>query len=184
MPRPIGPGGAMTAIMSPHFGGPAAFPRPATIPADPSGYRQRARMLSSLLDRSFNWTVLPGYSRLGYAVRSRSWAGDRPAGGLRGWSVLVTGANSGIGAAACERLARGGATVHMMVRDLDRGERARDAIAARAGSGELVLELCDVSSMASVREFAERFTAEQPELHALVNNAGVMPAERTRTEEG
>src|SRR4051812_13100068 len=161
MPRPIGPGGAMTAIMSPHFGGPAAFPRPATIPADPSGYRQRARMLSSLLDRSFNWTVLPGYSRLGYAVRSRAWADDQPPGGLAGWSVLVTGANSGIGAATCERLARGGATVHMLVRDRERGERAREEIAARAEGGELVLEVCDVSSLGSIREFADRFTAEQ-----------------------
>jgi NAD(P)-dependent dehydrogenase (short-subunit alcohol dehydrogenase family) len=35
-----------------------------------------------------------------------------------------------------------------------------------------------------VREFAERFAAEQPELHVLVNNAGVMPPERARTEEG
>jgi NAD(P)-dependent dehydrogenase (short-subunit alcohol dehydrogenase family) len=141
-------------------------------------------MLGSPLDRLFDWTVVPGYSRLGYAMRSRAWADDRPAGGLEGWSVLVTGANSGIGAAACERLARGGATVHMLVRDPDRGERAREAIAARAGAGELVLEVCDVASMASVREFAERFTAEHPELHALVNNAGVMPAQRTRTAEG
>jgi NAD(P)-dependent dehydrogenase (short-subunit alcohol dehydrogenase family) len=141
-------------------------------------------LLSSPLDRLFDWTVVPGYSRLGYAMRSRSWPGDRPAGGLKGWSVLVTGASSGIGAAASERLARGGATVHMLVRDLDRGERAREEIAARAGAGELVLELCDVSSMASVREFTERFTAEHPELHALVNNAGVMPATRIMTAEG
>jgi NAD(P)-dependent dehydrogenase (short-subunit alcohol dehydrogenase family) len=136
------------------------------------------------LDRLIDWTVLPGYSRLGYAMRRRSWADDRPAGGLRGWTVLVTGASSGIGAAACERLARGGATVHMLVRDRERGERARAEIAARAGDGDLVLELCDVSSMASVRGFAERFTAERPELHALINNAGVMPAARTRTAEG
>ena len=60
-------------------------------------------MLSSLLDRSFDWTVVPGYSRLGYAVRSRSWADERPPGGLAGWSFLVTGASAGIGAATCER---------------------------------------------------------------------------------
>ena len=141
-------------------------------------------MLSSLLDRSFDWTVVPGYSRLGYALRSRSWADDQPAGGLDGWSVLVTGANSGIGAATCERLVRGGATVHMLVRDRERGERARAEIAAGAAGGELVLEVCDVSSLASVREFADRFLAEQPELHALVNNAGVMPARRAHTAEG
>src|SRR5687768_2967781 len=113
-------------------------------------------MLSSPLNRLFDWTVVPGYSRLGYALRSRSWADDQPAGGLDGWSVLVTGAGSGIGAAACERLARGGATVHMLVRDRERGERARAEIASRVDTGELVLELCDVSSLASVREFAER----------------------------
>ena len=128
---------------------------------------------------------MPGYTRLGYAMRRRSWDDDgRPPGGLAGWSVLVTGANSGIGAAACEQLARGGATVHMLARDRDRGERARSEIAARAGGGELHLEICDVSSLASVREFAERFSAEQPELHALVHNAGVMPPERIHTDEG
>jgi dehydrogenase/reductase SDR family member 12 len=96
----------------------------------------------------------------------------------------VTGASSGLGAATCDRLARRGATVHMLVRDRERGERARARIAERAGAGELVLELCDVSSLGSVREFAARFTAEQPELHVLVNNAGVMVPERTHTEDG
>lgn len=141
-------------------------------------------MLSSLLDRSFDWTVVPGYSRLGYAIRSRSWADERPPGGLAGWSVLVTGASAGIGAATCERLARGGATVHMLVRDRERGERARTEIASRAGAGELLLEVCDVSSLASIREFAKGFVAEHPELHALVNNAGVMPPARAHTDEG
>jgi NAD(P)-dependent dehydrogenase (short-subunit alcohol dehydrogenase family) len=140
-------------------------------------------VLPSLVDRALDWTVVPGYSRIGYALRRRSWDGEA-AGGLEGWTVLVTGASSGIGAATAERLARAGATVHMLVRDRDRGERARDEIAARTGSGRLALELCDVSSLASVREFAAGFTASQPELHALVNNAGVMPPERTLSPEG
>ena len=141
-------------------------------------------MLSSLIDRAFDWTVVPGYSRLGYAVRSSSWADQESASAFAGWSVLVTGAGSGIGAAISERLARGGATVHMLVRNRERGEDARARISERTGSDKLVLELCDVSSLASVREFAARFAAEHSELHALINNAGVMPAERTRTEEG
>ncbi len=141
-------------------------------------------MLSSLLDRSMNWTVVPGYSRFGYAVRSRSWPDQDSQARLDGWSFLVTGASAGIGAATCELLARRGATVHMLVRDRGRGEDARARISERTGSDDLVLELCDVSSMAAVREFAARFTAEHPELHALINNAGVMPPERTHTTEG
>jgi len=140
-------------------------------------------VVTTAIDRAFDWTVLPGYSRLGYSVRRRFWGPD-PAQGLDGWNVLVTGASSGIGFATCERLARGGATVHMLVRDRERGEDARARISERTGSDRLVLELCDVSSLESVREFAARFTAARPELHALVNNAGTMPPERTRTKEG
>ena len=137
----------------------------------------------SILDRALDWTVLPGYTRLGYAIRSRAW--DRETdGGLDGWSVLVTGASSGIGAAASERLARAGATVHMLVRDRERGEDARARISEATGSDRLVLELCDLSSLASVREFAAGFSAEHPELHALVNNAGAMPAQRETTADG
>ena len=140
-------------------------------------------VLPALFDRSLDWTVVPGYSRFGYSLRSRFWD-QAPSAGLDGWRVLVTGAGSGIGAAACEQLAAAGATVHMLVRNRERGEDARAEISKRAGSDRLVLELCDVSSLASVREFAERFSAEQPELHALINNAGTMPPERTHTEEG
>lgn len=116
-------------------------------------------------------------------MRRRFWGAD-PARDLDGWVVLVTGANSGIGLATSERLARGGATVHMLVRDRERGEDARAQLSERTGSDRLELEVCDVSNLASVREFAARFAAEQPELHALVNNAGTMPPERTLTDEG
>lgn len=141
-------------------------------------------MLASLIDRSFDWTVVPGYSRLGYAARRRSWDDERPEDSIAGGTVLVTGAGSGIGAAACERFARAGAAVHMLVRDRERGEDARARISERTGADNLSLELCDVSSLASVREFAARFDTENPELHVLVNNAGVMPPKRTHTAEG
>jgi len=140
-------------------------------------------VIPSLVDRALDWTVVPGYSRFGYAVRSRAWD-DAELGSLDGWSVLVTGASSGIGAATAERLARLGATVHMLARDPERGEDARARISERTGSDRLVLQLCDLSSISAVREFATRFAAEHPELHALVNNAGAMPPERVLTDEG
>jgi dehydrogenase/reductase SDR family member 12 len=141
-------------------------------------------LTSGLLDKTLDWTVLPGYSKLGFAVRERLWDDTEPNAVPAGWSVLVTGAGAGIGASACERFAHLGATVHMLVRDREKGERARARIAERTGSERLRIEVCDVSSLASVREFSSRFVSEQGELHALVNNAGVMPPERTHTEEG
>ncbi len=141
-------------------------------------------MISSAIDRAMDWTVLPGYSRIGYSVRRRFWEQRNPENALRDWSVLVTGASGGIGAAACERFARGGATVHMLARNRERGEDARARISERTGSDRLELELCDVSSLESVRAFAADFRARRGELHVLVNNAGVMPPERTHTPEG
>ena len=141
------------------------------------------RMLGSALDRGLDWAVIPGYTRLGFAARRRLWAPE-PERSLAGWSVCVTGASSGIGTATCELIARRGAAVHMLVRDRERGERARDRVARATGSDLLHLRICDLSSLASVREFAERFVTEEPELHALINNAGAMPARRSRTDEG
>ena len=138
--------------------------------------------MASLLDRAMDLAVLPGYSRIGYAVRHRSWSDDDAA--LAGRTVLVTGAGSGIGAAACARFAAAGANVHMLVRDLARGERVRERIAGETGSEEVRLEVCDISLLASVREFAAGFATRVDTLDALVNNAGVMPAERTLTSEG
>lgn len=140
-------------------------------------------MVSEALDRILDWSVVPGYSRLGIALRRRLWDGRGPAR-LEGWSVMVTGASSGIGAAACGALAAAGATVHLVVRDHGRGEDVRARLSEQTGSDRLHLHLCDVSSLASVREFANRFTAANHELHVLVNNAGVMPPQRTTTAEG
>ncbi len=137
--------------------------------------------MASLLDRAMDFTVLPGYSRIGHAIRSRHWDPDPR---LDGRSILLTGASSGIGAAACERFASAGAHVHMLVRNRERGEERRAEIADRTGSDSIHLEVCDVSSLASVRTFAAGFTARVDALDALVNNAGVMPGERTYTDEG
>jgi NAD(P)-dependent dehydrogenase (short-subunit alcohol dehydrogenase family) len=139
-------------------------------------------MINRLLDEAMDWTVLPGYSKVGYALRERLVA--RGPLELEGRSAIVTGATSGIGEAACVALARGGATVHLVVRDLERGEAARQRVAAESGSEALKLHRCDLSSLASVRAFASAFNAAEDGLDVLVNNAGVLPPERTHTDEG
>jgi dehydrogenase/reductase SDR family protein 12 len=131
--------------------------------------------LASLVDRALDLTVAPGYSRLGYAVRSRGFE-ELPR--LDGKVALVTGATGGIGLAAARMLARLGASVHLTARDEQRGEEA----AHRSGAEQSWL--CDLSSLRSVRDFARRFGAEQPQLHVLVNNAGVLLPERKLSVDG
>jgi dehydrogenase/reductase SDR family member 12 len=128
------------------------------------------------LDRALDLTVVPGYSRLGYALRSRWWD-ELPR--MEGRVVLVTGATSGIGLAAATAFAGLGARVHLIARNAERGERARTQSGA-----ERVWD-CDVSSQRSVREFAAGFGEEQgSELHVLVNNAGLLASDRELSADG
>lgn len=133
-----------------------------------------------LLDR----TIAPGFSSIGYRARGLAGSSPDPEGNLLGRDVAVTGANSGIGAATTEQLAALGARVHMIVRDLERGEDARARISERTGSDELYLHRCDLSSLESVRDLARSLSAELDGLDGLVHNAGVMTTERSRSVDG
>ncbi len=101
---------------------------------------------------------------------------------LAGRTYVVTGGNSGIGQVTVEQLARQGATVILACRRPAEGERVRGALMARGPRGAVVCAELDLSSLASVRAFAERILQDHPVLHGLVNNAGVMntPAGKTR----
>ena len=133
------------------------------------------------LDAALDLGIVPGFSSIGYGVRRRLY--DWSDAGLDGRSVMVTGANAGIGRAIAAGLAEAGATVHMVCRNLTKGEEAREQI-TRATGMEPHLHRCDLSSLASVRDFAEAFLASGEALDVLINNAGVMPPERQVTPEG
>src|ERR671918_1266986 len=95
---------------------------------------------------------------------------------MTGRSVIVTGANSGIGAAAARALASAGARVVLAVRNLDKG---RAAVATMPGHPEV--RALDLASLASVREFAAAWDGE---IDLLINNAGVMVPPLSRTADG
>jgi NAD(P)-dependent dehydrogenase (short-subunit alcohol dehydrogenase family) len=95
---------------------------------------------------------------------------------MSGRSVIVTGANSGIGAAAARALASAGARVVLAVRSLDKGRAA-----AATMPGETEVRELDLASLASVREFAAAWDGE---IDLLINNAGVMAPPLTRTADG
>jgi len=96
--------------------------------------------------------------------------------GLAGKTVIVTGANSGIGHAAAAVLANAGATVVLAVRDQAKGEAAAATI-----RGTTEVRPLDLASLDSVRAFA---AAWQGDIDLLINNAGVMIPPLSRTADG
>ena len=136
---------------------------------------------ANIVDTALDLTIVPGFSAVGYRVRKRlfGWQADR----LEGRSVMVTGANAGIGKAISTELGRRGAKVHMVCRNPEKGQAAREEIALESGL-EPELHICDLSSVESVREFGQAFAAGDAALDVLINNAGVMPPELTKTDEG
>jgi NAD(P)-dependent dehydrogenase (short-subunit alcohol dehydrogenase family) len=96
---------------------------------------------------------------------------------MTGRTVIVTGANSGIGRAAADALAAAGAHVVLAVRSTDKGEKA-----AAQMSGSTEVRALDLASLASVHAFAESW--DDGEIDLLINNAGVMVPPLSRTAEG
>jgi NAD(P)-dependent dehydrogenase (short-subunit alcohol dehydrogenase family) len=83
-----------------------------------------------------------------------------------GRTVVVTGANSGLGLVTARELARAGARVVLAVRDVARGE-----LAAAEIDGDLAVRRLDLADLGSVRSFAGEWTGD---IDVLVNNAGIM----------
>lgn len=95
-----------------------------------------------------------------------------------GKTVLVTGANSGIGFQAARELARREAHVLLAVRDVAKGEAARNRILAELPQAQVTIVPLDMASLASIRGFAGEFISSGAPLDVLVNNAGVMALPR------
>ena len=104
---------------------------------------------------------------------------------LTGRRVIVTGANSGLGRETARALAEHGAEVTMAVRTPAKGQQAADAIRAAAPEARVEVAELDLASLASVRSFAEAWSAANPDgLDLLINNAGVMALPRRLTADG
>ena len=99
-------------------------------------------------------------------------------------TVLVTGANSGLGLRSAEALAARGALVLMACRDAGRGASALAQVAAVATGPEPELVALDLASLASVQAAAAAVQERVGHLDVLLNNAGIMAVPRGVTEDG
>ena len=100
-------------------------------------------------------------------------------------TALVTGATDGLGRSVATQLARRGARVIVHGRDPERGRETIEAIRVETGNDRVALQLADYASLAEVRELAAAVADSAPELHLLVNNAGIgsgLPEGRERQQ--
>lgn len=102
-----------------------------------------------------------------------------------GKTMLVTGANSGIGYQAALELARHGAYVILGCRSAAKGAAAVEQLRRDAPGANAELAVLDMASLASIRAFAAEFLRREMPLDVLINNAGVMALpQRELTDDG
>ena len=99
-------------------------------------------------------------------------------------TVLITGANAGIGLATSVGLARLGARVLMVSRDEERGRNAQEIVKEKTGNQNVHLLVANLSDPSAIRKLAADIQHQFGELHVLLNNAAVIPRRRELTKDG
>lgn len=107
----------------------------------------------------FKWTT-------GWCVSDASMAGK---------TIVITGATSGIGRETAKDLARRGGRLLLAVRSLTRGEVVAGEIRREIPSAQVIVKECNLSSLKSVRSFAEDVLASEERIDVLILNAGMVP---------
>ena len=104
---------------------------------------------------------------------------------LDGKTVIITGANTGIGLETAVDLAKRNARVILACRSVERGEKAAVEVRKRSNNDNAVFRQLDLASLESVRKFAGKILEEEPRIDILINNAGVMALpKRNLTKDG
>ena len=103
---------------------------------------------------------------------------------MKGKVVVITGATSGIGQVAAEKLAAMGARIVQVARDRQRGEAAMQRLRELAPGASHAIHYADLAGLAEMKRVAAAIAAAEPRIDVLINNAGAMFGSRQVTEDG
>lgn len=103
---------------------------------------------------------------------------------LDGQTFVITGANSGLGLESTRNLVGAGAHVVMACRNIAKAEAAARDVRNSSPQGTVEIRELDLSSLASIRRFSESLVTDRIAVNGLMNNAGLMALDESRTEDG
>ncbi|XP_041035379.1 retinol dehydrogenase 13-like isoform X3 [Carcharodon carcharias] len=127
----------------------------------------------------------------GHGISRARWIRDYATGGtcpskatVSGKTIIITGANTGIGKETARELARRGGRVIMACRDMGKCETAAREIRCETLSHHVYARHLNLASLKSIRAFAKKVTEEEEHINVLINNAGIMRCPYWKTEDG
>ncbi|GJQ13887.1 hypothetical protein GpartN1_g5678.t1 [Galdieria partita] len=103
---------------------------------------------------------------------------------LESLHCVITGANSGIGYATAEALAKSSCNLYLVCRNEERGQAAVNKLKEISGNQRIFLYPCDMSNMKQVKKLAKQLIFEKRPVNVLIHNAGCMVHKYQLTEEG
>lgn len=147
--------------------------------------------MQNFVKRIFNPKIVFPLSAVGTVVGSTVLLRDYFGGGkcqckvnLDGKTIIITGANTGIGKETALDLAKRGGRIILACRDEKKANQARKDIILQSGNTDVHYRHLDLASLKSVRRFAQHINEEEEKVHVLINNAGVMRCPFWKTEDG
>jgi NAD(P)-dependent dehydrogenase (short-subunit alcohol dehydrogenase family) len=109
---------------------------------------------------------------------------SREAPNMRGKVIVITGATSGIGQVAAQKLAGMGARIVLVARDKARGEATLSLLRSQSAGPAHSVHYADLSRLAEMKRVANGIAAAEPRIDVLINNAGALFNRRQQTEDG
>ena len=117
-------------------------------------------------------------------TKTQNWIEKNAAISLKGKTVVVTGANSGVGYKTAETMLYLGASVILACRNIQRANEARNKLAAEYSESNVSVLLLDLADFSSIDAFVSKIKEQGIDIDVFVNNAGVLHQPGKKTKDG